>query len=84
MIVRTVSKQELCDDKSPMNVSKQDLIDAKASAVAVKILEFEFTSARRPETSDAFVTVFDAALATEVSKFELRAIVYASVPLRDA
>ena len=46
MIVRTVSKQELCDDKSPMTVSKQDLIDAKTSAVAVKILEFEFTSAQ--------------------------------------
>ena len=45
--------------------------------------ECESTSARRPETSDAFVTVLDAVLAIAVSRLELRAITLASVPLRD-
>ena len=64
-------------------VSNRELFEDKALAVADKMLEFEFTSARRSETSDAFVTVFDAALAIAVSRFEFRAITLASVPLRD-
>ena len=83
MLESAVSKRELFDDKSPMTVSNRELFDAKALAVADKMLEFEFTSARRPETSDAFVTVFDAALAIAVSRLEFRAITLASVPLRD-
>ena len=83
MLESAVSKRELFDDKSPLTVSKRELFDAKALAVADKMLEFEFTSARRPETSDAFVTVLDAALAIAVSRFEFRAITLASVPLRD-
>jgi hypothetical protein len=80
----TVSKRELFEDKSPITVSNRELFDDKALAVADKMLEFEFTSARRPLTSDALVTVFEAVLAIAVIKLEFRAITLASVSLRDA
>ena len=46
-------------------------------------METSESSARRPLTSDALVTVFDAVLAMAVSKLEFRAITLASVSLRD-
>lgn len=46
-------------------------------------VEFESTSARRPLTSDASVTVFDAVFEMAASKLVFRAITLASVSLRD-
>jgi hypothetical protein len=84
MLESAASNRELFDDKSPITVSKRELFDVKALAVAVKMLEFEFTSARSPERSDALVTVLDAVLAIAVSRLEFRAITLASVSPRDA
>ena len=54
------------------------LLDARSAAIATVFAwrfdvsaECESTSARRPLTSDAFVTVFDAVLAIAVSRLEL-------------
>ena len=66
------------------------LFDARSAVIATVFawrfdinVESESTSERRSETSDAFVTVFEAVLAIAASKLEFRAITLASVSLRD-